>query len=155
AATAAQFADLGSQLELPDGSTGLGPPDGRPDLVVAYSGVPTPPVPTILGPEVVVYPALFNDQGQFLGLGSRQTLTNAVAGPLDVDVGDINKDGLPDAVVVDRDGIVVVFGQPPTIVPNDTPQTARRLGTVVHLVEPTLTIVPGHEDAFFTLKVPD
>jgi hypothetical protein len=39
-------------------------------------------------------------------------------------------------------------------VPNITPQTARDLGAVVHVVQPTLTIVPGHEDAFFTLTVP-
>jgi hypothetical protein len=39
-------------------------------------------------------------------------------------------------------------------VPNDTLATARDLGTVVHLLEPTLTIVPGHEDAFFKLTVP-
>src|SRR5262249_41897482 len=35
-----------------------------------------------------------------------------------------------------------------------TPQTARNLGTVVHLVEPTLTIVPGHTDAYYRLTVP-
>src|SRR5205085_912511 len=37
---------------------------------------------------------------------------------------------------------------------NDTPQTARNLGTVVHIVEPTQTIVPGRADAYYTLRVP-
>src|SRR5258708_16247127 len=31
---------------------------------------------------------------------------------------------------------------------------ARNLGTVVHVIEPTLTLVPGHEDAYYTLTVP-
>jgi hypothetical protein len=49
---------------------------------------------------------------------------------------------------------LVIYGQPPNVVPNNTLTTARDLGTVVHLLEQTLTIVPGHEDAFFKLTVP-
>src|SRR6185369_3054842 len=75
-------------------------------------------------------------------------------GPLDVKVGDINGDGVLDVVTVDRDGILVIFGKQPVIPPNDTPLTARNLGTVVHLVEPTQTIVPGRTDAYYTLRVP-
>ncbi len=48
----------------------------------------------------------------------------------------------------------MIFNKPPAIVSGDMPQTARNLGTVVHLLEPTLTIVPGHEDAYFRLRVP-
>src|SRR5207302_8657834 len=75
-------------------------------------------------------------------------------GPLDVQVDDVNGDGAPDAVVVDRDGILVVYGKRPVISPGDTPQTARNLGTLVHIVEPTQTIVPGRTDAYVTLRVP-
>ena len=69
-------------------------------------------------------------------------------------MGDVNGDGVLDVVVVDRDGILVIFGKQPIIQRNDTPQTARDLGTVVHVVEPTLTIVPGHTDAYYKLTVP-
>jgi hypothetical protein len=48
----------------------------------------------------------------------------------------------------------VIYNKTPLIPPNDTPQTARDLGTVVHIVEPTQTIVPGHLDAYYTLTVP-
>ena len=106
----------------------------------------------MIGPEVVVHPAMFDDQGQFLGLGAPKNLAGGEA-PLDLDVDDLNGDGRLEIVVVDRGGILVICGQPPNIVPNDTLATARDLGTVVHVLEPTLTIVPGHEDAFFKLTI--
>ena len=56
---------------------------------------------------------------------------------------------------MDRDGVFVIYGKQPVIVPNDTEATARDLGTVVHLVEPTLTIVPDHADDFYKLVVPN
>src|SRR5205823_7772506 len=74
--------------------------------------------------------------------------------PQDVAVTDVNGDGVLDVVAADRQGVLVHFGKRPAIVPNDTPQTARNLGTVVHVVEPALTIVPGHTDAYYTLTVP-
>ncbi len=46
-------------------------------LVVAYSGVQTNTnLPNIA--EIVVYPAVFNAQNEFIGLGDRQFLTRAV-----------------------------------------------------------------------------
>ena len=61
---------------------------------------------------------------------------------------------MADAVVVQQGGLQVVYGTPPQLVPNDTPQSARNLGTVVHVVEPALAIVTGHEDAYYKLTVP-
>src|SRR5262249_12242270 len=75
-------------------------------------------------------------------------------GPTGLDVGDLNGDGVTDAAVADQDGVRVVFNTPPVIVPNNTPKTARNLGTVVHVLLPTLTIVPGQEEPFFGLQVP-
>ncbi len=144
--------DFGSQVTRPDGSTALGPPDGHPDLVVADSGVELG-FQAISGPEVVVLPALFDDQGVFQGFGSPEPIAAALA-PIDLKVGDVNGDGAPDLVVADRDGIRIIYNKPPVIPANDTLQAARNLGTVVHDVEPTETIVPGHEDAYYTLTVP-
>jgi hypothetical protein len=144
--------DFGSQITLPDGSTALGQPDGHPDLVVADSGVELG-FQAVSGPEVVVLPALFDSQGVFQGFGSPEPIAAAVA-PIDLKVGDVNRDGAPDVMVVDRDGIRIIYSKPPLIPPNNTLQTARNLGTVVHDVEPTETIVPGHEDAYYSLTVP-
>jgi hypothetical protein len=61
-------------------------------------------------------------------------------------------------VVIDGDSVRLIFGAhggaKPVIPPNDTPQTARNLGTIVRLTQPSLTIVPGHEDAWYRLTVP-
>src|SRR5262249_27018126 len=96
---------------------------------------------------------LVNQQGAFAGFGNPITLA-APDAPFDVKAADVNGDSFPDAVALNRDGVLVVFRRPPDIPPNDTLQTARDLGTVVHLLEPTLTLVPGHPDAFFKLTVP-
>jgi hypothetical protein len=147
APVAVAVADFGSVLA--DGS--LGPPDGHPDLIVADAGINAP---AYTGPpEVIMLPGLVDAQGKFAGFGAPIRLASA-KGPLDVKVGDLNGDGAPDIVVVDRDGVEVVYGKAPAIPPNDTPRTARNLGTVVHVIEPTLTIVPGHADAYYTLTVP-
>ncbi len=145
--------DIGSQVTLPDGSIVLGAPDGNLDLVVANCGVARSN--SVVGvPEIVLLPNLgFDAQGRFLGFGRPIQLAKAKA-PQALAVGDLNGDGLQDIAVVDRDGILTIFGNPPTIAPNNTPQTARDLGAVVHLAEPTLTIVPGHEDAYYKLSVP-
>jgi hypothetical protein len=151
---AVQVVDFGSQVTMPDGSLALGARDGRPDLIVAVSGLVFA-FQSAGGPKVVILPGIFEPDaaGNFVLFGTPQQLSTAEA-PIDVDTGDVNRDGAVDIIVVDRPGIRVIFGQPPNIVPNNTLATARDLGTVVHVVEQTRTIVPGHEDAFFKLKVP-
>ena len=125
--------------------------DGVPDLIVANSGVNQP---TQFGPPtVVLLPGQRDNQGQFAGFGSPQVLATGVS-PQDLQVADLNGDGIPDVVVVDRDGLFVIFGKLPTIKPNDSQDTARGLGTAVHLVQPTLSITPSNQDAWYRLQVP-
>jgi hypothetical protein len=147
APVAVAVADFGSAR--PDGS--LGPPDKLPDLILADAGLTNP---TYSGPpEVVLLPGQADGKDNFAGFGSPIPLA-FVPGPLDVKVGDLNGDGSTDIVVVDSNGVTVIYGKPPALPPNTTPQTARHLGTVVHVVEPAQTIVPGHGDAYFSLTVP-
>jgi hypothetical protein len=94
-----------------------------------------------------------NNTGQFAGFADAETLAT-LKYPHDIESADLNGDGAQDIVVVDRDGVVVIFGKPPSIEPNDTPERPRDLGTVVHLVQPTLTIVPSHTGAYYRLTVP-
>jgi len=151
---AVEVADFGSQIELADSSIGLGPPDGKPDLLVANSGVQLG-FQAVGVPGVVVLPGIFDfdDGGDFVLFGPPLELAAAEA-PHDLDLGDVNGDGVLDVTVVDRHGVLIIFGEPPDIVTNDTPETARDLGTVVHLVDQTQTIVPGRENAYFRLAVP-
>ncbi|MCO6455678.1 MAG: VCBS repeat-containing protein [Pirellulaceae bacterium] len=153
APSAVEVVDFGSEVVMPDGTRILGPPDGRPDLVASYSGVKTS-AQRVGVADVAVHPGLFDSEGNFLGIGTRLVLTGNVVQPRDVDVGDLNGDGVPDAVVTDRDGILVIYGQPPVFDPNDTPATARDLGTVVHLVDQTQTIVPDRQEAYYKFTVP-
>jgi hypothetical protein len=142
APVAVAVADFGSAL--PDGS--LGPPDKLPDLILADAGLTNP---TFSGPpEVVLLPGQADGQGNFAGFGSPIPLA-FVPGPIDVKAGDLDRNGAMDVVVVDSDGIEVIYGKPPAL-----PQTARNLGTVVHVLEPVQTLVPGHEDTYYTLTVP-
>jgi hypothetical protein len=148
---AVAVADLGSQVTLPDGSTVLGPPDGHPDLIVADNGVP---LAVTTGPaQVVVLPGLVDARGHFNGFGAAITLAPAVS-PLDLKVADVNGDGSLDVVVADIGGVLIRYGKPPSFPPNTTLQSARNLGTVVHLVEPAQTIIPTHTDSYFTLRAP-
>jgi hypothetical protein len=146
------LADFGNQVTQLDGSTALGPPDGHPDLIVANSGIVWGVEP-VGGPQIVVLPGLFDEHGRFLGFGSPQQIARPLL-PSQVVVSDLNGDGREDLVVADRDGVLIIYGRPPVIPSNDTPQTGRDLGAVVHLIEPTRTIVPGHEDAYYKLTVP-
>jgi hypothetical protein len=144
---AVAVADFGSALT--DGS--LGPPDGLPDLVLADAGLTNP---TYGGPpEVVLLPGQADGRGQFTGFRSPIPLAS-LPGPIDAKVGDLDGNGSTDVVVVDADGVAVIYGKPPALSPDDTPATARELGTVVHVLEPAQTIVPGHTDAYYTLTVP-
>jgi hypothetical protein len=150
-------ADFGSALTLADGSVVVGPPDGRTDLIVANNGHT---LPLVSGPaEIVLLPGAVDDQGHFDGFGDPIRLF-APKAPLDLEMFDqnlnpvdLNGDGALDIVVVDRDGILVIFGTPPVIPTNRTPQT-RDLGTVVHFVQPTLTITPSNSDDWYQLRVP-
>jgi hypothetical protein len=155
---AVAVADIGSVVTLPGGTKVLGPPDGRPDLIVAASGLAQPA--SSGPPEVVVLPGLVDAQGRFAGFGMDREgvrvifdLATATV-PQDVDVGDVNHDGALDVVVMDREGARVIFGQPPVKTANATLAGDPNLGTVVHVVEPTLTIVPGHPEEDYSLTVP-
>lgn len=147
-----EVVDFGRQTTLADGSVVLGPPDGTLDLVAAASGAPRS-VQVVGGPEVVILPGIVDDAGNFAGFGAPLQLAPGKT-PLDVDSGDLNNDGSVDLVVVDRDGVLVIFGKPPVIPANTMPETARDLGTVVHFVDQTQTIIPGREDAYYRLTVP-
>jgi hypothetical protein len=150
---AVAVADVGSAVKQPDGTTVLGPPDGHPDLIVAASGLAQPARSG--PPEVVVLPGLVDAQGQFNGFDDRALHLAGASVPLDVDVADVNHDGALDVVVMDREGVRVIYGQKPAVTPSDSlPPDPHNLGTVVHVVEPTLTIVPGHEEEDYTLTVP-
>jgi hypothetical protein len=140
--------DFGSEI----GSSVLGPPDGHPDLILANSGQLTGVAVSIGGPGIVVLPGIY-DSGGFEGFSTPYQVAPAV-GPTGLAVGDFNGDGLTDIAVADEDGVRVIFSKPPVISSGSTVLTARNLGTVVHVLEPTLTIAPGHEDAFFRLQVP-
>lgn len=130
----------------------LGAADGDIDLIVAVSGAVFAQAP-VGGPDLVVLPGIFDDNGEFLAFGAPVSLAR-VTRPLDVEVGDVNDDSAVDLVVVDQTGVLVVFGEKPNIAPNDTLAAARDLGVVVHTVEQTQTIVPGRLDAFYTFEVP-
>ena len=151
---AVKLVDWGSPITMPDGSTQLGAPDGIPDLVVADSGAVTAVLHAPGPPGIVILPGLgFDSMGSFLGYGAPFQIASAVQ-PLDLDVDDFNHDTAPDIGVVDHDEFFVIYGNPPAIAANNTRVTARDLGTVVHILQPTLTITPSQEDAWYRLTVP-
>lgn len=147
---AVQVVDMASVLA--DGTVVVGTRDGRPDLVVANNGYT---LPSFAGPAEVVIMAGLTKGGAFAGFSDPVRLAPA-RGPLDVKVEDINGDldKFPDVVLLDRDGVLIVYGQEPPIDPNETLATARDLGAVVHMIQPTLTIVPGHANDYYKLTVP-
>ena len=125
--------------------------DGIPDAIVADTGADEP---SGFGPAgVIMFPGQVDDQGSFDGFGDPVTLASPTS-PIDLKVADVNQDGKPDVVVVTRDGILVIFGKQPPLATNVTQGTARNLGAAVHIVQPMLTITPGHEDAWYRLQVP-
>jgi Ca2+-binding RTX toxin-like protein len=147
----------GSPLTLVAGDVGsinsnaLGPPDGYPDLIVANSGLTQP---AVVGPTgIMVLASKHDSQGNFLGFADPVTVYGGLT-PQDVDAADFDGDGRLDIVVTDRDGIHVIYSRRPPIVANGTLATARDLGTVVHAVQPILTIVPDHPDAYYRFNVP-
>ena len=131
-----------------------GVPDDLPDLVVANAGTTQGIAPIVGPPEIVVLPNLgFDSAGKFLGFGDPVQLSLAEQ-PLDVKVADFNDDGNSDIGVIDRSEFFVIYGKPPVLLPNNTQPKARDLGTVVHLVQPTLTITPQNPDDWYRLQVP-
>ena len=148
-----RVADWGSQVSHADNEpVTLGPPDGVPDLIVANSGVIPGPFTAIGPPGIVLLPGLLDKHGIRSGFGDPFTLS-AAEQPLDLELTDFDGDGSLDIAVVDRTGFFVIFGNLPAIQSNASQATARDLGTVVHIVQPTLTILPGHEDAWFRIQV--
>lgn len=142
------IADFGS--EDADGSFHFGVLDGHPDLIVADSGVAQT---NFTGPaQIAVLPAIW-DSGGFEGFDNAIPIASAIS-PTAVAVSDVNGDGAPDIVYLDRDGMHVIFRGSPQFLPNNTPATARKLGAVVHILEPALTILPGHQDDYYSMTVP-
>jgi hypothetical protein len=64
--------------------------------------------------------------------------------------------GSRDVAFVDRDSVEMfrTGGADARTGAGDTAANPHELGTVVHVLEPTLTVTPGHEDAYFRLSVP-
>ena len=133
-----------------DADGNLGPPDGLPDIISVASGYPQT---SFLGPgEITVSPAIKMMTARlsmvtpsswpvpFSRLTSRWAISWAMG-----------KRRSPSPTPT---ACACVFDQQSQIPDNTTRDTARDLGTVVHLVQPTLTIVPGREDAWYTLTVP-
>lgn len=144
--------DWGSQSTLPDDSVVIGPRDGKPDLIIANSGVIPGPFNSIGPPGIVMLPRLADEKDGTARFGDPISLARAEQ-PLDIEIADFDRDGNPDISVVDRSGFFVIYGKAPNIKSNISKATARDLGTVVHIVQPTLTIVPGHEDSWFRMQV--
>ncbi len=56
--------------------------------------------------------------------------------------------------MADTGGVTVIYGQPLTLTPNTTLNTARDLGSVTHAVQLPVAVVTGFEDAYYTFTVP-
>jgi hypothetical protein len=82
----------------------------------------------------------------------RQLALGPFTGP--IAAGNLADNGADDVAAAVPGGVEVVYGNKPTITANTSKATARDLGTVVHLVAPTRTIVPQAAEAWFKMKVP-
>jgi hypothetical protein len=138
--------DFGS---LPSaGSSIPGPPDGIPDIIVTAASRNGQGAP-----ELIMLPGLTDAQGNYAGFGAPVVLaTLSSAGQ--IATGDFTGDGTTDIAVADKGGVTVVYGKPLTLTANTTPQTARDLGSVTHLVTLPQAVVTGHEDAYYSYTVP-
>ena len=151
----ATIADFGSEIDDGNGGTALGPADGRADILVAFSGAFSGNSDSPLtAAEIAVYPTVFDDDGNFVRIGERQSLDVRVGLPRDVDVGDFNGDETPDVLVVQQGGVLVIFGDPPEFEQNSSADKARNYGVVVHQFDQTQTIVPDRQEAFYKFTVP-
>lgn len=143
-------ADLASPIVDDDGNVTLGAPDGIPDIITAASGTS---LTAFQGPAAItISPGSFDEDG-VINYGDAIPVAGGIA-PLSITLADADGDGTKEIAFVDTDGVRLIFQGAPDTAPNTTPQTARNLGTVVHLLQPTLTIVPGREDAWYTLTLP-
>ncbi|HEV3081872.1 MAG TPA: VCBS repeat-containing protein, partial [Gemmataceae bacterium] len=104
-------------------------------------------------PQLVVLQELLDKNGHFAGYGAAQSIAvDPFLGPLLAT--DLDGSGALDLIAAVPGGVMVFYGNPPALTPNETPQTARDLGVITHQVVPTLSIVPTHENSFFKLTVP-
>jgi hypothetical protein len=132
------------------GNVIVGAPDGIPDIVSAGSGAPQ--VVFQGSPEVMLSAGVISRTGTLSYMNAVRLASGDE--PISVAVGDVNGDGSKEVVFVDQPGVRVFFARPPALTPNTTRDAARDLGTVVDLLEPTLTIIPGREAAWYALTVP-
>lgn len=137
-------------LTLVDFGSSISPntPDGHLDLVVtaqSRSGVGKA--------QVILLPGLTDDRGNWAGFGSPVALADVgTAGK--IAAGDFTGSGEMDLAVADSGGVTVIYGRAPTIIPNNSVQTARDLGSAMHLALLPQAIVAGQRDAYFTYAVP-
>ncbi len=123
--------------------TQAGLSNARPDLVATV-------LPRLGSgsPQVVLLPA--SGPGTF---GAAQQLAvGPFTGP--IVAGNLANNGVDDVAAAVPGGVEVIYGKKPTITPNTSEAAARHLGTVVHLVAQTQTIVPADPQAWFTMTVP-
>lgn len=146
--------DWGTADPANDAFFRAGQKDGLLDVVVANAGTTQGVVALAGPPEIVVLPNLgFDEGGKFKGYGAPRRIASAEQ-PLSLRVHDFDRDGTLDIGVVDRREYFIIFGDSPDIAPNDARTKARDLGTVVHTVQPTLTITSSTPEAWYRLKVP-
>jgi hypothetical protein len=132
-------------------------PDGSSAHQTAYPtfslSAPAPRRRRMQGPpSIMVSPGVLNERG-VPTYGDGITLAGGTS-PLGLALADLDSDGSREIAFVDIDGVHLIFDAPPDIPANTTQGNARDLGTIVHLLQPTLTIVPGREDAWYTMTAP-
>jgi|GEM_PF-5105197 len=126
----------------------MGGPDGHLDIVVT-----TEPADGTGSAQVIMLPGLVDQAGDDAGFGTGVVLAD-VGKAGQIAAADFTRDGTTDLVVTDVGGVTLIFGKPLTISANTTPKAARDLGSTYHLITPLQIIAPGHEDAYYTFRVP-